>query len=176
MKISQLLCLVLLGISIVGCQWSKPATAMPEKSDEADLLLGLKLDKNAYQLSEPIIATLSLSKGAKADQLINTRLALNVLGEPVSQCDVGFIVMTPSGRSARFLPKIRVRRLRDNDFMILDSAHPIQVEYDLKEFYLLDETGTYIVSAIYQNQSDPQNGLSAWKGQLESNTLQFEIK
>ncbi len=145
---------------------------MPEKSDEADLLLGLKLDKTAYKLSEPIIATLSLSKRAKADQLINTRLALNVLGER----EVGFIVTTPSGRSARFLPKIRVRRLRDNDFVILDSAHPIQVKYDLKEFYLLDEIGTYIVSAIYQNQSDPQNGLSAWKGKLESNTLQFEIK
>jgi hypothetical protein len=147
-----------------------------EKYEKEDLSLVLKLDKSAYRIDEPIMATLHLYNKAKIDILINARLGLNILLAPASELDVAFIVITPSGQKAGFLPKVRMSRLNDDDFVILYAGHSIQKEYDLEEFYSLDEIGTYTVHAIYENQFDPQNGISAWKGQLESNTLQFEIK
>jgi hypothetical protein len=163
MKIYQLLCLALLGISVVGCGSSNSSTKTPEMFDEASLSLVLMLDKSSYKMSEVIKANLTLS-----EKEINARMIVD--------SDVVFVIMTPSGRKAGFLIKIRVFPPIDNDFVVLYSKHSIQAEYNLEELYQLNETGIYTVYAIYENHFDPNNGLTAWKGKIETNTLQFEIK
>ncbi len=168
MRIYQLLCLALLGISIVGCSSSNSNTKIPEIFDETSLSLVLELDKNIYKISEVIKANLTLSEKEKANTLINARMIVD--------SDIRFVIMTPSGQKAGFLIKIRVFPPIDNDFVILYSKHSIQAEYNLEEFYQLNETGIYTVYAIYENHFDPNNGLAAWKGKIESNMLQFEIK
>jgi hypothetical protein len=176
MKIPRLLFFALLGIGIVSCSSSNPGAKTPENFDNRDLSLVFKLDKIVYNINEPVIATLTLYKEAETNILINARMGLNFSAALASDRDVTFFFTTPSGQEAGFLVKIRMSPLNDDNFVILYSGDSIQEEYDLEEYYLLDEIGTYTTYAIYENQFDPQNGLSAWKGQIKSNTLQFEIK
>jgi hypothetical protein len=177
MKIYLLAGLSILLIGMSSCSVSDSSNkTQSAEFNESDLSLALELDKDVYEKKEAILAVLSLVNQGESEFVINSRMAVNNSLTPEIVRDLEFIIMSPSGQKAELKVKVNVVPLGDDDFTPLQPGSSIQMEYDLEDFYLLNETGAYSVFAIYENQFDPNNNYSAWKGQIESNKLQFEIK
>jgi hypothetical protein len=90
--------------------------------------------------------------------------------------EVNFVVTNPAGEELCFMLLINIGAPKDNDFTELYPGEAIEKSYELNRAYQLDTVGIYSVQAVYENQNDPEHGIMAWKGRLESNVVSFNVK
>ncbi len=145
-------------------------------SDRSALRLTLSLDRNVYEQKQPIQAVLLLTNLGRDGLLVNARMALNTQSDPGIVRDLYVVIKTPSGEEANMAVKIDMVFLADEYFEILKPGSSLQANCDLYDYYLMDAVGTYSVYGVYENHFNPSDGRSAWKGILQSNTVQFEIR
>ncbi len=172
-----LLSLVL--ISMSSCTYLSSRTGdenTGKAPDESILMLTLKLDQSVYTETEAIHAILSLSNSGQEELVVNSRMAANNSVAPELVRDLEFVIVSPSGQKAEFKVKVNVSPLGNDDFTTLAAASSVQANYDLVTFYSLNETGNYSIYAVYENQLNPTDGRNAWKGRIESNKIEFEIR
>lgn len=168
--------LVLLLFNITGCNAVKSESKKLDSGSngKATLSLNLTLDKTLYTSNETIEADVLLKNtGTGIDTVVNARMAVCLL--PGFNCEITFGIKTPSGNVATTKGNWRNRFIVESDFIVLWPGMGILASYNLQRDFILDEYGTYSIYATYQNQLDPQKGSAAWKGELTSNTVYFEI-
>ncbi len=69
----------------------------------------------------------------------------------------------------------RVSLLEPKDFIFLSPGETIEVNFEIAHLYDLKAGNSYSVFATYQNTLDPNKYTTAWKGELKSNVVVFEI-
>jgi len=151
-------------------QPSRPTVANTTES----LTLSLEASKDVYQLSEPVYVSLAIANASNFDLVIKNRMAVNTWSEAITRRDVVFIVKMPSGSISSYRPRSHVNIVENSDFILLAPGEIVEHTYDLSSLYNIDEYGAYSAFAIYQNSSDPSDGV-AWRGELVSNVILFTI-
>jgi hypothetical protein len=160
------ICIVfLLLIAALGCS----------KKDEESLELAIESHQEVYKSGDDIRMRLILENNGSEPVLVNERMAISYsVDYPFGE--ISFVIITPSGQTAYVYVKYGELRPDNNDFVVLESREKIVDEYVLNEIYEpLYEAGTYSIQAIYHNIWDPKNGEIAWKGQVESDKINFVI-
>ncbi len=145
------------------------------------LRLILRLDQPVYHVSQPIIATVTLQNIGDKFVVINSRLSINLpsIGSPIRE--IAFDIIAPSGEY--YSPDIIIdnRPLRKTDFVDIRPMGTIEHTYYLTSYgYKFTEVGVYKVTANYQNLVDPisidsEDHRTAWKGELNSNTIVITV-
>ena len=147
-----------------------------------DVRASLSIDRDSYRSGEDIFVTLVLENTSSEGILLPARMALNFRGQPTTLRDVYFVITTPSGHEAEFSQLTRVPSIEESGFIELGPGGQRKARYDLSLFYVpfqdyaTKEYGQYTVQAVYENESDPGDGRSAWKGKLTSNTVTFTLE
>jgi hypothetical protein len=179
MKITNCVFATVLALSlfnITGCSAVKSESKKLDSgtNGKATLSLILMLDKTLYKSNETIEADVLLKNtGTGINTIVNSRMAVCLI--PNINCEITLVIKSPSGDFPDTTGNWRNRFIIEGDFIVLSPRRGILASYNIQSYYTLDEYGTYSVYAVYQNQLDPQKGSTAWKGDLTSNTVHFEI-
>lgn len=158
-------------IVISGCGLPVPTPTDPV---HPTLVLTLRFDKDIYDSEEAISARLVLENIGADSVLIKNRMVPNFSFAPEPVRDIVFVGTYPSGGEIEFGVYILVRFPKPDDFVILSPGETVEHTYnDLGRYYGFSQPGKYSIHAVYQNQSDPDDGRVAWKGEIRSNTTSF---
>jgi hypothetical protein len=158
---------------MTGCQTTDENDAGP---GPAELVLSISFGKTTYELGEEVFSTMVLRNDGEQAILVNKRLACNTKWSPSPFREISLRVVTPSGEELDFRAKINRGRPKPEDFVELQPGESVQGVCQISWYYHLDQEGTYSVQAFYESQSDPKPGDTlAWKGQLESNVVTFNV-
>jgi hypothetical protein len=172
MKNSLSLIIIVIALSVVGCRLIDGSS----KGSQMDkLTLSINADKSIYQLGEAVRVSVILTNSGGVDILVNKRMALNFPDAPKTARDLSFTIEGPLGKLAPFIARVNVRPTRPNDFILLSPDETVEIFYDIESLYYLEDIGSYSIFAIYQNALDPDEITNAWKGELKSNVIVFEV-
>ncbi len=160
--------LFIINTSLVGCGINVN-TSLDDKTPE--LLLTLSFDKVVYQFGDKIRASISLENTGDEGVLINKRMAINSIGPR----EITLVIIGPAEEKVPSTAFISVRTLELEDFGTLASGENITVSEDIEGNYYFQAGKVYSVFAVYQNTLDPDKYTTAWKGELKSNVVVFEI-
>lgn len=139
------------------------------------LELNLSLDKKYYISTDTINATITLINLSSGDVLVNSRMALNSSAAPAFVREISLYISTPSRQETPFTARVHPVYLNDGFFIFLNPQSFVSVSYDIERLYDLGEIGDYSVFAVYENQANPENGLNAWMGTINSNLVEFTL-
>jgi hypothetical protein len=154
-----------------------PAPMTPlTAASPANLSLTLNFARARYPAGEPVTATVTLVNAGAGPVLVNPRLASNFSFAPAAFRDLVFVIRHSSGKPGEFRYRVKLYLPKAPDFIVLAAGESVAREVNLTQAYGLGPVGEYAVYAIYQNQSDPGDGRTAWKGEVRSNegTLTLE--
>ncbi len=140
------------------------------------LNLTLSLHRGSYAPGETVTGKVILKNDGPAAQVVNSRLGLNSAVAPQPFREIGFIISDPAGAEVVFTSKVNRGFPAAENFKALNPGETIEREYQIDKYYPLAQPGSYTIQAIYQNQSDPQDGRVAWKGEIQSNTVSFRVE
>ena len=141
-----------------------------------DLSLHLSTDQSTYHMNQRMLVVLTLQNSSSNNLLIQKRLVVNTKGVLPPVRDVFFSISTPSGGELEFDLLPNTPLVSPSDFLELTKGESISRSISLTTYYQFKEIGTYTVQAVYENQSDPGDGRTAWKGIITSNTVNFTIE
>lgn len=143
-----------------------------------ELKLILSLDKTIYQPNEAVSALISLKNVGNKDLVVNRRMTVNFSAAPNKFRDISFTITGPSGETVPFAARINARPPTEKDFVSLSPGETIETTINIQRLHHMTDIGPYSVSAVYQNVMDPTSfplHKSAWKGEITSNVVVFEI-
>jgi hypothetical protein len=144
------------------------------RKDEETLKLTLEMSNEVYRSGDDIRAGIILENISSEPILVNGRLSLGIQSDPITAID--FLIITPSGQKGHVYIRYSIQPPEENNFIVLKSGETVGDEYVLNDIYdNLYEEGTYSIQAFYHNQWDPENGEITWKGQVESETINFTV-
>jgi hypothetical protein len=149
---------------------------MSAKQNQA-LEIQLKVPKESYSGGEPIDVTLTLRNLSSAPLTVNKRMGINPKRMAEGTWEVKFDVIFPPGEPP-FMISTRINRGQPHrgDFALLPPGGEVTEEYTLTDFYAMELPGTYEIKAIYHNSVDGREfGLSAWTGEVTSNTVSLMV-
>lgn len=177
----KIIILCVLAVVISACQpggATVTPSSLPALTDKAETMLTLTLNLNQtqYHLGEPITATVGLKNAGSETVVVNERMTVNFSFEPDAFRELVFVITCPSGKTSEFQYLVNVRLPHAQDFLDLAAGETVEKNRLLTGNYALSETGAYTVQAIYQNQRDPGDGRTAWKGELKSNEVKFTVE
>ena len=142
---------------------------------ESDMIeLTLTLDQTTYPAPAQPRATIRLKNTGDAAQIVNKRFALNYSDAASYECEVKLFIRNSAGDELPFAARVNIGDPADRHFAELGPGQSLAREYALERTYDVSAPGRYTIQALYQNQTDPSIG-PAWKGELLSNTLAFEV-
>jgi hypothetical protein len=136
--------------------------------------LTLTLDQAAYSAPARPRATIRIANSGAAALIVNKRFALNYSDAADYECEVKFFIRNSAGDELPFTSRVNIGDPADRHFVELGSGQGLEREFDLARTYDVSGPGRYTIQALYQNQTDPSTG-PAWKGELMSNTIAFEV-
>ena len=136
--------------------------------------LTLVLDQTAFQAPAHPRATIRLTNSGAAAEIVNKRFALNYSDAAPYECEVKLMIRNSAGDELPFAARVNIGDPADRHFAELGPGQSLAREYALERTYDVSAPGRYTIQALYQNQTDPSIG-PAWKGELTSNTITFEV-
>jgi hypothetical protein len=147
------------------------------RNDQSQSLqLQLRILKESYAVGEPVEVELLLINKSKDPCIVNQRMAINPGNMAEGRWEVQFDVTFPPGKRLIRGAKIRREELQKEDFYTLSPGEHISKTYSLTRYYWMELKGTYTVKAIYSNKvSGRQFGLTAWTGEIISNSISFNV-
>ena len=119
-------------------------------------------------------ATIRLVNAGDAAIIVNKRFALNYSDAAAYECEIKLMIHNPAGDELPFTSRVNIGDPADRHFAELGPGQSLAREYALERTYDVSAPGRYTIQALYQNQTDPSIG-PAWKGELTSNTVTFEV-
>jgi len=148
-------------------------------SDESLLSLTIKLDKGTYGSNEDIMVSVILMNNDNSSIIVKKRMLPGYTPDDKRHLDnyrdVRYYITSPSGAEVFSRWRFDAPPLSTENFVTLPSKGRIEQEFNLQDDFVLDEFGTYQMYMVYYNNYDPSIFSSAWKGELVSNTVTFEI-
>lgn len=170
--------LALLLIIFVSTACNSASSSTTEEYETPVLSLTLSLDSSVYHSGEPIMASLTIMNIGEEDLVVKKRMIVNHFFAPEPYRDIAFMIFTSSGEDAPYMLRPNTDPPSLEDFITLSPGGVIEGTFELQRFYLIDEMemGDYSVTAFYINQFDPGDGTIAWKGELESNQVDFTLE
>lgn len=174
--------LLVMIVLLSSCIKNETAT---DSAQEQSLKLTLQLEQQVHHPGEPVVVTITLVNIGREAVVINSRMSVNLppLSSPLRE--LAFKIALPSGKS--FYPDVVIDpgALYNTHFIELQPGESFEQTVHLQSYgYEFTETGTYTIAANYQNTLDPKDAIIragaednriAWKGELESNTVQLII-
>ena len=136
--------------------------------------LTLTLDQTTYPAPAQPRATIRLTNTGAAAMIVNKRFALNYSDAAAYECEIKLMIHNSAGDELPFAARVNIGDPADRHFAELAPGQSIAREYPLERTYDVSAPGRYTIYALYQNQTDPSIG-PAWKGELTSNTVTFEV-
>ncbi|HQX10612.1 MAG TPA: hypothetical protein PLG23_09270 [Thermoflexales bacterium] len=136
--------------------------------------LTLTLDQTTYPAPAQPRATIRLANVGDTAQIVNKRFALNYSDAAAYECEIKLMIHNNAGDELPFTSRVNIGDPADRHFAELGPGQSLAREYALARTYDVSTPGRYTIQALYQNQTDPSIG-PAWKGELLSNTVAFEI-
>lgn len=167
-----ILFIILIGL-LSACVPDAPVASSGECSC---IVLTLEMSDTSYGPGDPIEATIRIRNTGNQAITINKRMAVNFFGAPEAYRDLEYVLVSPSGDFVPYGVRVEPGEVTDWDFIDLSPGDDLEIVYDLRSGYSIDEQGYYYVLVIYQNQSDPADGRVAWKGEVGSNVVRFEYR
>lgn len=138
------------------------------------LALSINPTKPTYDSNEPVRLTVALSNDTAQPVTVNKRLALNSPFAPAKFREIKLSLQDSTGSEQVFGAKINIGFPLEKDFAVLEPQGKVERQFDLRQYFELNQPGRYELKATYQNQSDP-DGSEAWKGVVESESVSIEI-
>lgn len=180
-KVIQIFLKISITIIMMGCS-SDPFS--PKVGDAngslQDLSLTLQLDKDIYSIEDQILVKETLKNISGSRITVKKRMLPAYYGWDIKHSkfhDVIYSIKSPSGNYVQLGIRYRAPELSAEDFVSLSRGESIQFSFDLKKDRIFpDEYGLYSVFLVYVNYYDPSWFSMAWKGELTSNTVYFEIE
>lgn len=156
---------------------NKKGVLMNIEDYSKDLEFKIITDKEVYKKGETIKVAFSITNKGSHDLLLNTRMFLNSEDSPITMREIYLKIVSPSGKEIPFLSFIEVGYPTRDDFESLKSSNttPLKGFVDLTQYYNFEETGTYEIVAVYENQFAEELNIDAWKGKIESTPIKIEI-
>lgn len=171
-KLFFLITLLIMTVSLVGYILS----VMLSRGDRmTELRLMLSLDKAEYRSGDSIHASIILKNTGNQDIVVRKRM---VPGPPYTPKEAKEVVFVINGPSGEINPPFRIQAspLTPDDFILLSPGETVVNTFDIQKIYHLTEIGTYSISVVYQNMMNPGSfHKEAWKGEITSNVVSFEI-
>lgn len=140
-----------------------------------ELVFTIKLNKTNYKKGEPVTCTMMLKNISKNNLVVNNRFLVNV---PAGPHDISFQIIGPDMNPVPFAAKIKAA-FESTDYILLASGKTESATYLLSKRFDLSKTGSYKLTAYYENKYDAPAALimpPAWKGSLHSNSIAFTIR
>lgn len=134
----------------------------------------LTLDQSAYRAPAQPRATIRLTNAGDAAEIVNKRFALNYSDAAPYECEIKLMIHNGAGDELPFTSRVNIGDPADRHFAELAPGQSLAREYALERTYDVSSPGRYTIQALYQNQTDPSIG-PAWKGELTSNVVAFDI-
>jgi len=171
-------------ILAAGCDGNISSSEQNEASalaKQSALTLTIGLDRAAYQKATPILITVKLTNVGDSSIIINNRMLPGYTTEEKRKIDkkstLRYYIYSPSGGEVRFELRYEAPLVGPKDFISLAPKDSFQINFDLRKgFVFPDESGHYTIYVVYYNYFDPSWFSKAWKGELKSNVVNFEIK
>jgi hypothetical protein len=138
------------------------------------IVLTLTLDQTNYRAPAEPRATIQLKNTGDAALIVNKRFALNYGDAAGYECEIKLFIRNSSGDELPFTSRVNIGDPADRHFAELAPGQSLEREFDVARTYDVSSPGSYTIQALYQNGTDPSTG-PAWKGELMSNTLAFEV-
>jgi len=159
---------------------SPKQSEVDEKSRTSLLILYLTLNKEYYSSEEAIVATVRLTNKGNSSVIVKDRMLPGTMPEDKRNIDmlrdIRFYITSPSDEEILFGWRYEAPLLTSKDFISLAPGESIQNVFYLKEGYIFqNEYGIYQIYLVYYNYYDPSQFTSAWKGELTSKIVKFEI-
>ncbi|MFQ5712250.1 MAG: Ig-like domain-containing protein, partial [Candidatus Geothermarchaeales archaeon] len=159
---------------------------------ETPLEMRIEAVKEEYPLDGPINILVTIRNIGSATVTLNQRMAVNREEAPEEFRELAFHVVKPSGEKAKFKAFINIDFPSEEDFIKLEENSAIERMVDITthhyyytKLYDMYEPDVYTLKATYSNQESGYyewNGtawvkveLGAWRGKLESNTIEIKI-
>lgn len=139
------------------------------------LTLTLKLNKNTYNLKEPVTAMLRLTNSGNKSVLVHKPVTWGSQWYPIG-ATVYVWLFDPNGDPFTPNKYIDLVRPTRSDYDTLDPNESIETTYDLRKEYELVLPGAYSIQLLYQNKYDPKSSEVSWKGEVWSNAVIFTVK
>ena len=150
-------------------------TSVPSHADESrtEPEINLTLSQTAFTTAEKLLATVEFIN--RSPDMIILNRAYNVFGD----CTLTFHIVSPSGQKLRQKEWLYGRRplnYNSGDFERIRSHRSYRGEFDLAQWFTLDELGLYKVEVEYVNRfSEKQFGKQVWTGQIKSSARTFQL-
>jgi len=139
---------------------------------EVPLTFTISLDEEKYSLGSPIIMLISgvMQNTSRTNQIVNTRFSF-------PGPDVFIHIRPEAGEVLPWLPPSPPRPLTQEDFRGLEPDGQTEFTLTIRGTSLYEklQRGRYIMRAKYRNLGDVFD-LGAWKGEVYSNEIDFEVE
>lgn len=171
MRLLVFVCLINLGcVSDIGS--SPTPVAYPENSLE----LVLEIRPIAINIGDTLQAEVILKNVSDLALIVNKRMVFGYFDDWEEHREISFSITEISGKgNVGLSARIHSGPSSLGDFRELLPGEEILTNYELTKYYEL-EPGAYSIQAVYDNESDPGDGRTAWKGEIKSNIVLIEIK
>jgi hypothetical protein len=140
-----------------------------------NLVFTIKLNKTDYNKGEPVTCSMMLKNTGKTNLVVNNRFLVNV---PAGPHDISFQLTDPDMNTVPFTSKIKAA-FESRDYIVLAPGKTESATYVLSKRFDLSKTGSYKLTAYYENKHDAPAALNmqpAWKGSLHSNSIVLTIR
>ena len=140
------------------------------------LQIRLEIPKESYSIGEPIDVIVALNNRSNAPVTINKRMGVNPAEMSKGHWELRFDITYPAGTPPFPRPRVNRGNPKAEDFTLLSPGAEMTFSITLSSWHWLQFPGAYEVRAIYSNAVDgSQFGLSAWTGDITSNSVSFKV-
>jgi len=147
-----------------------------EPNKEQPLELQLEISDTNFSVQDKISVALILKNQSGTPVTVNKRMSINPEDMPDKLWEVRFDIVFPPGEREIRGSLINRGRPGQDDFMTIQPGGEVRQSYTLTDWYWMRLPGTYEITAVYHNVVDgSQFGLSAWTGEITSNSVSLTV-
>lgn len=163
--------IMIAGLGLLSCS-QQACLAAPA----ADLKFSIILDKNEYNLGDPVFANFKLQNKGRKPVYVNKRFYINCPDQPKESKEISLLITSPSTKKLACNYSYRTGFPKSEYFELLEPGKEITSEWkrDLRTYFNFDEAGIYKITAIYENVYGKEIGLDAFRDKLTS-TVSLKI-
>ncbi len=149
---------------------------MRRNSDMPELIFIVKSDKAEYRLGERIVLHGILQNQSKISLMINSKFLVKGSEIEADDWGIGLKIVAPSGKKVDVGWLYEISDVAADWFVLLTPGEEYSSEIWGNIGPLCKEIGTYRLTAYYYNFIGESLGINAWKGSVESGSVEFCIE
>lgn len=174
--------------SVVKASNDTVSNLQSNDTTKSGIMVQIASDKKKYQPFQPINIRITITNNMPNEVVFNKRFAVIKQQDHGAKSDIFFQIIKPNGMIANIEFVSEVEPLSEVDFVKIKSKAKYEKQLDINKWYWkeLGMPGTYTFKCIYHNDmsgylrpsedGDKLMEMYAWAGDLESNTITFNIE